>query len=56
MLSEEYQELLTDNREGLVQSIQASELLWAGLIGEHVLTDDDKEDITVCIELSYKEF
>ena len=47
MLSEHLKDLLITNRKELVESIQLKESFWAELVAKHVITDEDKEDITV---------
>ena len=48
MLSKDLQDLITDNRVGLVGSINLTEILWAELIAKRVVTDEDKQILTVC--------
>ena len=48
MLSKDFRALLTNNRVELVDTISLTVKVWAGLVAKCVVTDEEKEKITVC--------
>ena len=52
VLSEKYQQLLDDNRDGIVTSLSVrQESFWALLVSKKILTDDDREDVEVSVQI-----